>query len=63
MKKQKYLITWYIQLDNGYVDEKSIVCKSYYSARIMYNKISENERVLSIEVEELWHTPHTIEYQ
>ena len=54
MKKQKYLITWYIQLDNGYIDEESIVCKSYYSARIMYNKILENERVLLIEMEEIW---------
>lgn len=53
MNKQKYLITWYIQLDNGYVDEKSIVCKSYYSARIMYNRILEDERVLSIEMEEI----------
>jgi hypothetical protein len=53
MKKQKYLITWYIQLDNGYIDEKSIVCKSYYSARIMYNKILENERVLLIAMDEI----------
>lgn len=61
--KKKYLISWYIQLDNGYVDEKSIVCKSYHSARIMYDRILEDERVLLIEMEELWPTPHTIEYQ
>lgn len=51
--KKKYLISWYIQLDNGYVDEKSIVCKSYHSARIMYDRILEDERVLLIEMEEL----------
>ena len=52
--KKKYLITWYIQLDNGYVDEKSIVCKSHHSARIMYDRILEDERVLLIEMEELY---------
>lgn len=51
--KTKYLISWYIQLDNGYVDEKSIVCKSYYSAKIMYDKILEDERVLLIEMEDI----------
>lgn len=51
--KKKYLITWYIQLDNGYVDEKSIVCKSYHSARIMYDRILEYEGVLLIEMEDI----------
>lgn len=53
MKKQKYLITWYTQLDNGFIDERKIICKSKHSTNIMYDKLAKQEKTLSIEVEEL----------
>lgn len=59
MKKQKYLITWYTQLDNGFIHERQIVCESQHSTNIMYDKLAKQDKTLSIEVEELWRTPHT----
>lgn len=53
MKKQKYLITWYTQLDNGYIHERQIVCKSQNSTNIMYDKLAKQDNTISIEVEEL----------
>ncbi|MGN0967460.1 MAG: hypothetical protein ACI4OP_07805 [Candidatus Coprovivens sp.] len=53
MKKQKYLITWYTQLDSGYVNERQIICKSKHSTNIMYDRLAKQENTLSIEVEEL----------
>lgn len=52
MKKQKYLITWYTQLDSCYIHERQIICKSKHSANIMYNKIAKQDSTISIEVEE-----------
>lgn len=53
MKKQKYLITWYTQLENGFIHERQIVFKSKYSANIMYDKLAKQDKTLSIELEEL----------
>lgn len=53
MKKQKYLITYYTQLDNGYINERQIICQSQHSANIMYDRLAQEEKTLSIEVEEL----------
>lgn len=53
MKKQKYLITWYTQLNSGYIHERQIICQSQYSTNIMYNKLAKQENTISIEVEEL----------
>lgn len=52
MKKQKYLITWYTQLENGYIHERQIILKSKHSANIMYDKLAKQEKTISIEVEE-----------
>lgn len=60
MKKQKYLITWYTQLENGFIHERQIVCKSKHTANIMYDKLAKQDKTISIEVEELWRTPHII---
>ena len=60
MKKQKYLITWYTQLENGFIHERHIICKSKQSTNIMHDKLAKQEKTLSIEVEELdWNTHHT----
>ena len=53
MKKTKYLITWYTQLNNGFIHERRVVCKSKHSANIMYDKLAQQEKTLSIEVEEI----------
>lgn len=53
MKKQKYLITWYTQLDNGFIHERQIVCQSKHSTNIMYDKLAKEYNTISIEVEEL----------
>lgn len=53
MKKQKYLITWYTQLDNGFIHERQIVCQSKYSVNNMYDKLAKQDKTISIEVEEL----------
>ena len=53
MKKQKYLITWYTQLDNGFIHERQIVCQSKHSTSIMYDELAKKDKTISIEVEEL----------
>ena len=53
MKKQKYLITWYTQLENGFIHERQIICKSQHSTNIMYDKLAKQDKTISIEVEEL----------
>ena len=53
MKKQNYLITWYTQLDNGYIDTRQVTCKSQHSVNVMYDKLAQEKNTLLIEVEEL----------
>ena len=52
-KTKKYLITYYTQLDSGYINERQIMCTSQHSANIMYDRLAQEENTLSIEVEEL----------
>lgn len=49
----KYKITWYTQLDNGFIHERTIYCKNKFSANKMYDKLAKQEKTLSIEMEEL----------
>lgn len=50
----KYLITYHTQLDNGYIDERQIICKNKYNAKRIYNKLASEKRTVNIEMEELW---------
>ena len=52
-RKKKYLITYYTQLYNGYIDECQIIVKSRYSAKIIYNDLASKKNTISIEMEEL----------
>lgn len=52
-KTKKYLITYYTQLDSGYIHERQIICQSKHSANIMYDKLAKQDNTISIEVEEL----------
>ena len=61
-RKKKYLITYYTQLYNGYIDECQIIVKSRYSAKIIYNDLASKKNTISIEMEEIWNTHNTIEY-
>ena len=53
MKKHKYLITWYTQLNNGYIDERQMVVKNKYNAKNIYNDLAAQNSTVSIELEQL----------
>ena len=54
VKKKKYLITWYTQIDDDYIDVRQIVLKNKYNAKNMYNDLASKSNTISIEMEELW---------
>ena len=62
-KKKKYLITWYTQIDNDYIDVRKMVLKNKYNAKNMYNDLASQDSTVSIELEEIWNTPQSIEFQ
>ena len=49
----KYLITYHTQLDNGYIDERQIICKNKYNAKRIYNNLAIEKRTVNIELEVL----------
>ena len=53
VKKKKYLITWYTQIDNDYIDKRQMVFKNWYNAKNMYNDLASQDSTVSIEMEEL----------
>ena len=60
----KYLITYYTQLDNGFIDERQIIIKNKYNANRVYNKLSSEKRTINIELEEIyWDIQAYIEFQ
>ena len=52
-KKKKYLITWYTQIDNDYIDVRHMVLKNKYNAKNMYNDLANQDNTVSIEMEEI----------
>lgn len=60
----KYLITFYTQLDDDYIDKRQIILKNKYNAMKMYDKIAGEQKTVNIEMEVLrkWNTHNTIEY-
>lgn len=63
-RKKKYLITWYTQIDNDFIDVRQMVVKSKYNAKKMYNDLATQKSTVSIEMEEIWRdTPQYIEFQ
>lgn len=50
---KKYVITYYTQLDNGFIDERQIIIRNEYNAKRIYNKIASEQRTINIEMEEL----------
>lgn len=56
-RKKKYLITWYTQIDNDYIDKRQMVLKNKYNAKNMYNDLASQNSTVSIELEEInWNT-------
>ena len=53
MEDKKILITWKTKLDDGYIDERQIVCKSKTSAKILHNRLSKQDKTVAIEMEHL----------
>ena len=51
MEDDKILITWKTKLDDCYIDERQIVCKSKTSAKILYNRLAKQDKTVSIEME------------
>lgn len=51
VKKKKYLITWYTQLDDDYIDVRQMVLKNKYNAKNMYNDLASQDSTVSIEME------------
>ena len=63
VKKKKYLITWYTQIDNEYIDVRQMVLKNKYNAKNMYNDLASQDSTVSIEMEEIWNTQPFTEFQ
>ena len=53
MGNKKILITWKTKLDNDYIHTRQIVCKSKTSAKILYNRLSEQDKTTSLKLEHL----------
>lgn len=51
---KKYMITYYTQLDNGFINERQIIIKNKYNAKSVYNNLASEKRTINIEMEELW---------
>lgn len=52
-KKKKYLITYYTQLGNGYIDERQMFVKNKYKAKNIYNDLAAQNSTVSIEMEDI----------
>ena len=53
MEDNKILITWETKLDDGYIDERQIVCNYERSANFLYDELSKQDKTISIEMEYL----------
>ena len=53
VRKKTYLITYYTQIDNDYIDERQIFVKNKYNAKKIFNDLSALNNTVSIEIEVL----------
>ena len=51
MGDKKFLIMWKTKIDDNYIDERQIVCKSKTSAKILYNRLAKLDKTVSIKME------------
>lgn len=55
MEDKKFLITWETKIDDNYIDKRQIVCKSKTSAKILYNRLTKQDKTVAIRLEDLTH--------
>lgn len=53
MEDKKILITWKTKLDDGFIDERQIVCNYERSAHFLYDTLAVLDKTVSIELEYL----------
>ena len=53
MKDKKILITWKTKIDDGYIDERQIVCNYERTAHFLYDTLAALDKTVSIEMEDL----------
>lgn len=51
MEDKKTLITWKTKIDDGYIDERQIVCNYERSAHFLYDTLAILDKTISIEME------------
>ena len=51
MGDKKFLIMWKTKIDDNYIDERQIVCKSKTSAKILCNRLAALDKTVAIEME------------
>jgi len=53
MEDKKILITWKTKLDDGYIDERQIVCNYERSAHFLYDTLAALDKTVYIRLEYL----------
>ena len=53
MEDKKFLITWETKIDDGYIDERQIVCNYERSAHFLCDELSKKDKTISIKMEQL----------
>ena len=53
MEDNKFLITWETKIDDGYIDERQIVCNYERSANFLYDELTKQDKTVFIEMEYL----------
>lgn len=51
MEDKKILITWETKLDDGYIDERQIVCNYERTAHFLYGELSKQDKTVAIKME------------
>ena len=51
MECEKILITWQTKLDDGYIDERQIVCNYERSANFLCDELTKKDKTISIKLE------------
>jgi len=51
MGDKKFLIMWKTKIDDGYIDERQIVCNYERSANFLYDELAKQDKTVSIELE------------
>ena len=53
MEGEKMLITWKTKLDDGYIDERQIICNYERTARFLYDELTKQDKTVAIKLEYL----------